>query len=366
MKAFITIIVASALLSCKKEETTLQATFLDLPSEPPVYFVETNNHIPQLGRVLFYDKALSVNSSVSCASCHKQAVGFADQTAFSQGFDNTPTTRNSMPIQNLDGFGFDLFRFGITGDNRFFPGFGQLLFWDGREQELNKMVLRPILNHIEMGTTDIEELAAKLNTLPYYRPLFKKAFDSEQITPERISDALSSFIRSIRSNNTKFDKAQVDKAQLSAQELNGKSLFFEKYDCNSCHQVQTPTGYALFGGGFANIGLDQEYKDNGLSLTTGQPSDAGKFKIPSLRNVLLTAPYMHDGRFATLEEVMEHYSENMSDHPNLDIRLKDGSGHAQKMNISPSEKQALIAFLNSLTDFQAVTDLKFASPFKNQ
>jgi cytochrome c peroxidase len=363
MKILYTLALAFLFTACKKDDAVLSISYLDLPKEPATYVQDINNNIPELGRVLFYDKSVSVNNSVSCSSCHKQVFGFADNVAFSRGFDNELTLRNSMPIQNLgNAFGF------IIGfkreDSGLFPHFGQKLFWDGREQDLTKMVLKPILNHIEMGISDTEELARKLKTIPYYAPLFKKAYDSEEITSEKIADALSWFVRSITTNNTKLDKARMGQAQLSALELTGRALFFEKYDCNSCHQVETPNGYALFGGEFANIGLNDEYADNGLSKASSQSADAGKFKIPSLRNVSLTAPYMHDGRFATLDDVMEHYSDKIASHMNLDPRLKDENGQARKMNISESEKKAIIAFVHTLTDFDAVTDPKFANPFK--
>jgi cytochrome c peroxidase len=361
-------LLALALLvvvSCKKEEAILKESYLDLPAEPATYVEGINNNIPELGRVLFYDKSLSVNNSVSCGSCHKQVFGFADNVAFSRGFDNQLTLRNSMPIQNI-GSGF----FGITPfikvDDFTSPGFSQSLFWDGRESNLDQMVLKPIINHVEMGITDLNELAEKLKTMPYYEPLFKKAYDSEEITPQKISTAISWFVRSISTNQTKLDQSRQGLVQLSALELNGQSLFFTKYDCNSCHQVTIPNGYLSLGGGFANIGLDDVYADDGLAKTTGRSTDIGKFKIPSLRNVSLTAPYMHDGRFATLEEVMDHYSEGMATHQNLDGRLRNGDGQARIMNISESEKQAIIAFLHTLTDFQAVTNPKFANPFKSR
>ncbi len=361
------ILFAAALLiaSCKKDEAILSESYLDLPAQPANYNMGISNDIPELGRVLFYDKSLSLNSSVSCGSCHKQVFGFADNVAFSRGFDNQLTLRNSMPIQNI-GSSFFGPNGDIKGGNGFFPEFQQELFWDGRENNLNQMVLKPIINHVEMGITDLNALAEKLKAIPYYTPLFKKAYSSEEITPLKISDAISSFVRSITTNNTKLDKARSGAVTLSTLELKGKSLFFEKYDCNSCHQVEIPNGYALFGGGFANIGLNDDYADNGLSKTTGFSGDAGKFKIPSLRNVALTAPYMHDGRFATLDEVMEHYSEEIATHPNLDFRLRDAKGQARIMNITESEKQAIIAFLNTLTDFEAITDPKFSNPFKSR
>jgi cytochrome c peroxidase len=361
MKAILTfLIVACALFSCKKDETTLKVSYLDLPAEPANYFVGTNDNVPELGRVLFYDKQLSVNNSVSCGSCHKQASGFADNVALSRGFDNQLTVRNSMPIQNL---GFSNFvGGGIKEGDRFFPS--TKLFWDGRETNLNNMVLRPIINHIEMGIADTEALAAKLSKVDYYKPLFKKAFGSEEVNPQKISTAITFFVQSINSTNSKFDKSKNSAAQLSALELTGKNLFFTIYDCNTCHQVETPNGYEVFGGGFANIGLDDTYADDGLSKVTGKQTDAGKFKIPSLRNVAFTAPYMHDGRFSTLDEVMEHYSSEIASHPNLDSRLRDANGLADQKNISESDKKAIIAFLNTLSDVHVLTDPKFASPFK--
>ena len=352
------------LLACKKDESLLQATFLDLPEKPADYFgfAGINNNLPELGRVLFYDKSLSVNNAVSCGSCHKQVYGFADNAALSHGFDNQLTARNSMPIQNLNfGLMVDINR-GIS----LVPSF-QKLFWDGREHDLNIMVLRPILNHIEMGISDTEELAKKLKTIPYYKPLFKKAFDSEEITSQKISEALAWFLRSITSRNTKLDKSFFGSgAQLSALEVNGKNLFVTKYNCNSCHRVEDPNGYAVFGGGFSNIGLNEIYTDEGLAKVTHNSTDVGKFKIPSLRNVALTAPYMHDGRFETLDEVVDHYSNSIVSHPNLDFRLRDINGQVRRMDISELEKKAIVAFLNTLTDFQVVTDPKFASPFKTK
>lgn len=362
MKAILTFLFAACLLiSCKKEETALKVSYLDLPAEPANYFVNVNNNVPELGRVLFYDNQLSLNNSVSCGSCHKQTYGFADNVALSRGFDNQLTTRNSMPIQNL---GFSNFvGGGIVEGDRFFS-IGKL-FWDGREQNLSNMVLHPIINHVEMGIADTEALAAKLSKVEYYKPLFRKAFGSDEVNPQKISMAITSFVQSITSTHSKFDQSKRGgSSQLSALELTGKNLFFTIYDCNTCHQVETPNGYEVFGGGFANIGLDNTYADDGLSKTTGKSTDAGKFKIPSLRNVAFTAPYMHDGRFSTLDEVMEHYSGEIANHPNLDFRLRDANGQADQKNISEFDKKAIIAFLNTLTDTQVITDPKFASPFK--
>jgi cytochrome c peroxidase len=238
-----------------------------------------------------------------------------------------------------------------------------ILFWDGRETNLRQMVMRPIVNHIEMGITDLQQLSEKLSVIPYYKHLFKKAYGTEAVTPDKISEALTAFIASITSNNTKFDKALRGQLQLSALEAHGRNLFFEKYDCNACHQVQSSSGY-IQAGTFSNIGLDKVYQDQGVAEVTKNDSDIGKFKIPSLRNVMFTAPYMHDGRFETLEEVLDHYSHGVEDHPNLDVRLKDQSGKPLVLNISQDEKRAIIAFLATLTDTDMLNHPKFANPFK--
>jgi cytochrome c peroxidase len=301
-----------------------------------------NDNVPTLGRVLFYDRQLSVNNSVSCSSCHKQNLAFADNVAFSTGFENRLTARNSMPIQNLGSF------------------FGEALFWDGREQMLTSMVLRPVVNHVEMGITDLDALAAKLSNVPYYRDLFLNAYGSETVTREKIADALANFLTQIRSTNTRLDMGQ-----LNALEISGQQLFTSKYDCNSCHQVESPHGY-IMAGTFANIGLDPVYTDDGLQRVSNSSTDAGKFKIPSLRNVALTAPYMHDGRFNTLEEVIDHYSTGITAHPNLDPRLRQPDGAPVAFNISESEKKAIVAFLNSLTDYTMISDPKLSNPFKSR
>lgn len=362
--------VALVVQSCQSDETQLaNEIYLDLPATPDVYFANSNNDVPTLGRVLFYDRQLSINNSVSCASCHKQEKAFADNVAFSRGFKSTLTTRNSMPIQNLQSFFFTTDGFSnesILFDRGFGPNFpGVSLFWDGREHNLGTMVLRPIVNHVEMGVRDLDELAAKLQAVPYYQDLFNKAYGTSEVTPNRISEALSMFAMSITSRNTKFDRARMGLERLSALEERGRQLFIETYECNACHQTENPTGYVI-AGTFANIGLQSEYQDNGVSQVTGNALDAGRFKIPSLRNVALTGPYMHDGRFETLEEVVEHYSTGIQDHPNLDARLLDEHGEPKIFNISEYDKKAIVAFLGSLTDRDMVTAKRFSNPFKTK
>jgi len=352
-------------------------TYLDLPSTRYQYFNfnDTSNAIPTLGRVLFYDRQLSLNNTIACASCHKQSMGFADNQKFSRGFEGRFTTRNSMPIQNLAAnniFAVDLSKEFAPGPGQFF---GSHFFWDGREQQLEKLILQPVGNHIEMGITDVDALLAKLSDVPYYAPLFTEAFGSPEITEERISKAVTMFISSINTNNTRFDRYNMTRFTMDATgnpmkqdvmsslELEGMLLFQDKYDCNSCHQVTSTNGY-VFAGTFANVGLDNVYDDPGLAKVTGNASDVGKFKIPSLRNVMYTAPYMHDGRFSTLEEVVDHYSEGIANHPNLDDKLKGANGEARSMNISEHEKTAIVAFLRTLSDESVLTDPKFSNPFK--
>lgn len=353
--------VAFLSFSCTTDESPIQTVTLDLPATPNEY--STGTHIPTLGRVLFYDRKLSLNNSVACASCHKQNLAFADNVQFSEGFENKLTTRNSMPIQNItQAFNRD----SIVIDP--IPGFfTTLLFWDGREHDLKTMVMKPIVNHIEMGFTDLGKLEEKLAREPYYESLFTKAFGDKAVTEERIAIAITAFVQSISSTETKFDKAMQmsSSSGLSALEKKGRELFTTTYDCNSCHQIESPHGYIL-AGTFANIGLEQSYEDNGLGEVTKQAFDNGKFKIPSLRNVALTAPYMHDGRFATLGDVMEHYSHGIANHPNLDHRLKTASGTPRVMEIPEGDKDAIIAFLNTLTDYNMITDQKFSDPFKIQ
>jgi cytochrome c peroxidase len=389
IKSFIFSGLALSLIvwACAPEESSLKESYLDLPALPYSYNVMTdpnmvNDHIPTLGRVLFYDRQLSVNNSVSCSSCHKQSLAFADNVAFSTGFDNRLTLRNSMPIQNLLAQNFVFLDPGfsqpeLSSSSNFFAGTSAGLFWDGREGILQTMVLKPIGNHVEMGISDMNVLNQKLSSIPYYRDLFTKAFDSPEVTTEKIGKALSSFLLSITSRNTKADHSMVNimiddrinktdesipHGELSAIEGRGMNLFMTVYDCNACHQVQNPHGY-IMAGTFANIGLDAQYADNGLQNVTKRTSDAGKFKIPSLRNVALTAPYMHDGRFETLHDVLDHYSEGIANHPNLDKRLKK-DGQPMRLQIPQQDKEAIIAFLHTLTDHEMISDPKFSNPFK--
>jgi len=355
--------------SCKKNNDKLNGTvYLDLPATPYNYAGTAFMAPPQvnqkatLGRVLFYDTHLSLNNAISCGSCHKQAEGFADNVALSVGYEGRLTKRNSKSISNITGDELD-FRSIDTG---FLP-----LFWDGREDALMGLVSRPITNHVEMGVSDFSVLPAKLSGLSYYSSLFSSAYGDPSITTDRISECVAIFLASIQSHSTRFDAflqgfnpgtGQSSSTVYSPQELQGYNLFTTKYHCENCHHIVSNSYTTI---DFKDIGLDKNYTDMGRGTITGNPADNGKFKVPSLRNVALTAPYMHDGRYKTLGEVIDHYSKNIQPSTNLDIQLRDSTtGHAMSMNIADNEKDAIIAFLNTFTDYQLVTDPKFSNPFK--
>jgi cytochrome c peroxidase len=290
-----------------------------------------------IGRMLFYDTHLSENNTVSCASCHKQSLAFGDNKPFSPGFMNDPSLRNSIAIQNVS--------------------FGNL-FWDGRGNDLGSMVLMPIFNHVEMGMDNSDDLVARVKNLAYYHDVFKQAFGDDEITISRISMCLADFVSRITAFRSRFDTGA-----LSALESQGKELFFNTYDCGSCHALGG-SGIYGFTVGFVNIGLDANSQDGGRFDVTNDPADRGKFRIPTLMNIAVTAPYIHDGPFNTLEEVLDHYSHGIANTPNLDPTLRDANGSPLQMNIPQQDKEALIAFLNALTDNTMISSSMFASPFK--
>lgn len=350
---FIVTVVFTLSYSCSKETKTQKAA-LNLPESPYNYSFSDADEAT-LGRVLFYDKNLSLNGQTSCASCHKQGLAFSDNKQFSVGFHGDKTTRNTPPIQNISSS-------------------GQALFWDGRERDLTRMAVQPIFHHMEMGVFDEKLLVQKINTQPYYQELFEKAYGTSAVDINSIGSALASFIAAIRSDRSQFDQSTFTQLSPTGTMGNlaadGQSLFFTTYNCGSCHNLFSPRGY---NGGFqetnselVNIGLDEEYTDKGLGARTKKAEDNGRFKIPNLRNVALTAPYMHDGRFSTLEEVIDHYDDGVKDNPNLDLRLQDASGKPMELRISDYEKKAIIAFLHTLTDYQLVNDVRFSDPFQYQ
>jgi cytochrome c peroxidase len=378
--------------SCRKtDDIKPQKRVLVLPDEPYDYATppnETffapfgdsviNNHVATLGRVLFYDVILSRNNRVSCGTCHRQINGFADNRAFSFGLLDSLTGRNTQTIVNTGTqFGF---------------------FWDLRESTLDHMVLQPIANHIEMGIADSLYMEEKVRNIEYYKQLFVDAYGIDEVTSKKIGRALAQFVKSIVSVSTKYDEGRmmqtnpasnqsnlVDFANYTEMENLGKHLFFRKFACSQCHG-----GVNLDGSLSApkNVGLEFDYKDNGMPGVDdfGVVRD-GFFKTPSLRNIALTAPYMHDGRFKTLEEVIEFYNSGIQPHPQLseELRVREQGGLTpehlgpvidfnlvplnqgtlpQRMFMTAEEKVALEAFLKTLTDYEVLTDPKFADPFQ--
>ncbi|MBI5772735.1 MAG: cytochrome C peroxidase [Verrucomicrobia bacterium] len=318
----------------------------DLPKDNPLLEERV-----ALGRALFHEKQLSRDNSLACASCHVEAAAFTDPRRYSLGVEARTGTRNAMPLFNL------------AWKNSF--------FWDGRAPSLRAQALLPIQDHTEMDeklervveklqsskpeyfqTTPSQNSKFKIQNLDY-PALFAAAFDSPEITPEKIGLALENFLLTLTSFDSKFDRAMRGAAELTELEKRGFELFFTESDprreqfgadCFHCH------GGALFTDNqFHNNGLMAfSDEDTGRFKVTGNESDRGKFSTPSLRNVALTAPYMHDGRFATLEEVTQHYHRGVQRSPTLDPNL---AKHPRAgLPIGPEDQRALVAFMKTLTD----------------
>ena len=323
--------------------TTVRPKPIDLPSEQTPFPFKTSRTFPipdlptdnpltvervELGKKLFFDANLSLNKTISCASCHEPDKAFSDSRALSQGVSENLTRRHSMPLFNL--------------------AWKDEFFWDGRVSTLREQVFNPLQHPDEMGIS-IEELVVRLQSSPEYQQNFAKAFTPGEITPEHIALALENYLLSLTSYTSKFDQAAAGKASLSEQEKRGFELFMTEYeprsgrygaDCFHCHG-----GALLTDNEFHNNGLAPS-TDKGRNEFTGKRSDENKFSTPSLRNLSLTAPYMHDGRFATLEEVVEHYSTGIRQSDTLDPNLAKHPKAGLQLTIE--DKAALVAFLKSL------------------
>jgi cytochrome c peroxidase len=304
--------------------------------------------------------------------------------AFSDGFKGVNALRNSQPINNISSF---------SGS----------LFWDGRADSLGQLVTMPISNHIEMGFERLENLPAKLQASDYYPALFEEAYGTPIITVNNIGSALRDFIFIITSRNSRFE--QLSNAQfagntainiwngpptgLTGFERIGFDIFIGKGQCSSCH-----SGNSLEGWDAANTGLELNYTDKGVGAINNSMPE-GSFRVPALRNIALTAPYMHDGRFKTLDEVIDFYDHGVQAHKDLDYRMRDGfsggffggpfegdggilvppNGNNEqtngtivprRLNLTPLEKKGLVAFLNTLTDYSMVTEQRYSNPFRAQ
>jgi cytochrome c peroxidase len=317
---------------------------------PPVDNTPANNPITNpgaaLGRVLFYDLRLSHNRTISCASCHQQELGFSDPRRLSSGADGIDSDRRSMGLSNSKYYRNGKFR------------------WDEQAASLEAQTLLPIEHPKEMNL-DLVTLVARLEETSFYPDLFNDAFGDSTITTDRISKALAQFTRSMVSYNSKFDSAYTAgqnnapdfPAVFDQQELQGLRLFGGRpgpgraLHCFLCHQSVAHVGREA-----SNTGLD-------LDTTADQGAGQGKFKTPSLRNIAVRGKFMHDGRFSSLAEVVDFYDLGVQDHPALDNILKDAEGSPMRLNLSQIEKDALIAFLETLTDTTLLTSPLFSSPF---
>lgn len=348
------LVLISQSCACKKEdENTFKPPTIQTPEIPyylaSLYKEPTNNPTTkegvELGKMLFFDPQLSANGTISCATCHKPENAFADTKDKSVGIGGTTGKRNSPTIYNV--------------------GLFRKLFWDGRDTSLEQQSLHPIQDPTEMGSTLIQ-VEQKLRSNPIYPPLFAKAFGTTNITSELIAKALAQFERSLVSYGSKFDRANLGLYSPTPEEQLGRALFQQHPypglrggNCGDCHLPNALLGNQNEYDGFHNNGLESSFsegQDIGLKNITGKDSDLGKFKTPNLRNIALTAPYMHDGRFKTLEEVLDHYnSEDLFSHPNVDPLIKLGSNipGAPSLGLTEKEKKAIIAFLNMLTDSAA-------------
>ncbi len=349
--------VALSVFSCSKsgEENTNEAYIpttvnLEIPTIfqqfLPAPIIPANNPLTQegidLGRKLFFDPILSGDGTLSCAGCHIQNNSFTDPRQFSVGIDGSVGTRNSMPIFNVAW------------------NINQKFFWDGRAHSLEDQALDPVENPIEMNNT-WDNAVSSLQATSHYPELFKKAFGTSTITKNLVVKAIAQFERTLISGNAPFDRYLMgDTNAVSQSVINGFNVFMDpdKGDCFHCHGSDANPLWT--DNIFHNNGLDETFTDKGLGNVTGDPLDFGKFKSPSLRNLAYTAPYMHDGRFETLDEVINHYSEGLVYSETIDPLMKfvaQGGSH-----LTPEEKTDLKAFLLSLSEDGFTTNPNFQNP----
>lgn len=363
MKKRLFFIALLALAACRydiaEEElddtTNPEATPYDLVIPPffPPMDIPASNPLTvegvELGRYLFWEKKLSGNNTQSCGSCHLPEHGFSDPNTFSVGINGDVGHRQAMALVNM--------------------GWSTTFFWDGRTVTLEEQVLEPVENPIEMDE-DWDHALMELRADPLYPPLFKAAFGTTDITKERAARAMASFLRTMISADSKFDKQRIGQYNFTASEEHGFNLFLLEggspdevpggsfgADCFHCHGfgAMQMTDYL-----FHNNGLDPTFEnDPGRAGVTAFELDSGKFKTPTLRNVELTAPYMHDGRFTSLEQVVEHYNSGGIPSTTIDPFMKFTTGGLQ---LSPQSKQDLIAFLKCLTDTTFMNNPAFSDP----
>ncbi len=347
------------------EEATVLSKYLDLNKFDYILNVtEAEQFKVFLGRILFYDVNLSGDKSVACASCHQQDLAFADNVAFSRGASGNHADRNSISLASFGSFSD---HYGAGGEDTAENSF----FWDERAGDIAEQLSQTFANPNEMGM-QLHEIAPRVAELEYAQLLYKKAFNGRTITSQNIIDAVAAFVNTIDSEHAPFDRGlglshfeiKEDFSNFSETQNRGKQLFLD--NCASCHAFSLSGALRHQFNNLATVssnGLDLEYADKGVGQNTQLATDNGVFKIPGIRNVGLTAPYMHDGRFETLEDVIDFYSENIQAHPNLDDKLKNEDGRPKRMNFSETDKADLVAFLNTLTGVTHMNDLTFSDPF---
>ena len=340
------VLLITILYACKKKNSTTPDVY-----NPTAYSLKypdfVTNHIGtpvippdnatteegvSLGRKLFYENMLSNDMTLNCGSCHKQANAFDDPRQFSQGTNGTFGSRNAMAIINM------------AWNNSF--------FWDGRRPSLEGQAHDPVANPIEMANT-WPVVVQRLQQSATYPELFFKAFGTRTIDSTLVFKAIAQFERTLISFNSRYDQyVYLQTSALTSQEANGYELF-QIFHCTSCHSYGLFTDHS-----FRNNGLDLTPADSGLAKFTNNPSDYGKFKVPTLRNIALTAPYMHDGRFTTLEQVLSFYSRNVNhSSPNIDSTMSFFT-----TQISVSQQADIVAFLKTLTDSSFIMNAVYAQP----
>ena len=344
MKAkYIILLIFPFFWSCSSDDSQKYQNIpidFKVPSNfPPLAYNLQNNPITdkgfELGKKLFYDGRLASDGVVSCGFCHEQSSAFTHHGhSFSHGVENAIGTRNTPPIQNL--------------------AFQTAFMWDGATTHLELQSILPITNPVEMNG-DFAKSISMMKADPVYQKLYRLAFADGKINSENMLKALAQFMVMVTSSNSRFDKYSRKEAggTLTQEELDGYSLFSQK--CASCHSTAIFTDNSFRNNG---LSIDPKLNDVGRYRVTESEEDLYKFKVPSLRNIEKTAPYMHDGRFFTLEAVLDHYSKGVINSPTLDPILKNDNEVG--ISLTPSEKTKIIAFLKTLTDNQYLTDKRFS------
>ena len=359
MKALIAVLGVALLFSaCDKD--MMPMSLQEVEFDPQPYEFDLPDHFPQmiipadnpmtvdgvaLGRRLFYDPILSADNSLSCAGCHMPEANFTDNLAVSPGIDGISGVRSSMSLLNV---GFN--------NNGF--------FWDGRVLTLEEQALLPVEDPIELHNT-WTDVVADLRVDDLYPVLFRRAFgitSSSEITKELAARAIAQFERSlVSSGRSKYDRVISGEDVFTDEELLGHNIFFDiepdinrHAECGHCHNAPLFTTNEFFNNGLDDT--DGDLVDIGLQEVTGRVFDAGKFRVPSLRNIELSAPFMHDGRLETLDEVRDHYDGGVIFARNVDPNLR-------VLDMSDDDRRALVAFIRTLEDPEFTSDERYSSPF---